>query len=146
MQIQIRLLKKQSDQGLPCLLLDKHFVNYSLENQHFIVVQKEKSVQNFRTFTVILSSELFFRINHKPYKQNRGLWSKFCVMSYHLFTSDAILCSSHIGMITSSFKLPFSELGQTTIWQQRAYHISKLRLMAANTVPIMLYCIIISGF
>ena len=32
--------------------LDKHFMNYSPDNQHFIWEQREKSVHNFRTFTI----------------------------------------------------------------------------------------------
>ena len=33
---------------------DKKFVNSSPKNQHFIWEQKEKSVRNFRTFTVVI--------------------------------------------------------------------------------------------
>ena len=36
----------------PVCHCDKHFVNSSHENQHFICKQKEKSVQNFRTFSI----------------------------------------------------------------------------------------------
>ena len=43
---------EQYDQGLHCLL-DKHFVSSSTENWHFIWEQKEKSVRNFWTFTVL---------------------------------------------------------------------------------------------
>ena len=51
-QTQIRLLlKKQSDQGLPCCYSDKNLVNSSLENSHFILEQKEKGVHNFGTLT-----------------------------------------------------------------------------------------------
>ena len=48
------LLKKQSDQGLHCQLCYsyKALVDSSHENHHFIGGQKEKGVQNFRTFTV----------------------------------------------------------------------------------------------
>ena len=54
MQTQIRvLLKKQSDQGLLCLYSDKHFVNTSPDDIHFIF-RIEKSVRNFRPFTVLL--------------------------------------------------------------------------------------------
>ena len=49
-QTQIRLLlKKQSVHGLPCLLFYRHFVNFSPDNQQ----EEEKSVRNFRTFTVV---------------------------------------------------------------------------------------------
>ena len=52
-QTQIRLLlKKQSDQGPPCLLFWQAFVNSSPENQHFVWESKKKIVGNFRTFTV----------------------------------------------------------------------------------------------
>ena len=55
-QTQIRLLlKKQSDQGLPCLYSDKHFVNSIPGNQIFFLEQKEKNVPNFRTpYSVIV--------------------------------------------------------------------------------------------
>ena len=36
----------------PVCYSDKHFVNFSPANQYFNWKQKEKSVQNFRTFTV----------------------------------------------------------------------------------------------
>ena len=52
-QPQIRLLlKKHTDQGLPCLLFWHSFVNSSPKNQHFIWEQKELSVQNFKTFSI----------------------------------------------------------------------------------------------
>ena len=51
-QTQIRLLlKKQSDQGLPCLDSGKHLVSSSPEKQYFIQEQDKKKVQNFRKFT-----------------------------------------------------------------------------------------------
>ena len=34
---------------------DEHFVSSSTDNQRFISEQKEKSVRNFRTFTIISS-------------------------------------------------------------------------------------------
>ena len=37
-------LKKQSDQGLPCLLFRQVFVNSSLDNQYFICEYSKKSV------------------------------------------------------------------------------------------------------
>ena len=43
-------MKKQSDQ---CICYPgKHFDNHRPHNQHFICEQKNRSVQNFRTFTV----------------------------------------------------------------------------------------------
>ena len=39
---------------------DKHFVNSSPENQHFVWEQKGKSVWNFRTFTILAK----FQQNH----------------------------------------------------------------------------------
>ena len=72
-QTQIRLLlKKQSDQGLSgSLFLQicsyKSFVNSRLYNQHFIRELKEKSVENFRRFTLLIfcSPELG-ELNHGP--------------------------------------------------------------------------------
>ena len=59
-QTQIRLLlKKQSDQGLPCLLFKWPSVNSSPNNQHFIWKQKEESVWNFRTVTVQDNQDIF---------------------------------------------------------------------------------------
>ena len=60
-QTQIRLLlKKQSDQGLPYLLLWQEMCEFQPWNcnQHFIWEQKEKSVRNFRTFTVLIKRVL----------------------------------------------------------------------------------------
>ena len=37
----------------PVCYSGRHFVNSSPENQHFMCQQKENSVQNFRTFTVL---------------------------------------------------------------------------------------------
>ena len=37
----------------PVCYSDMHFVNFGPDNQHFIWEQKEKSVRNFRTFTVM---------------------------------------------------------------------------------------------
>ena len=52
-QTKIRLLlKKRSDQGLPCFLFCQAFCEFSLENSHFIREQKEK-FENFRTFTIL---------------------------------------------------------------------------------------------
>ena len=49
-QIHIRLLlKKQSEQGLPACYSDKHFVNSSPDNQHFIWEQEKKR----KSFTCI---------------------------------------------------------------------------------------------
>ena len=49
------LLKKQSDQGLACLLYQKAFCEFQpWYQQEFIWERREKSVQNFRTFAVKL--------------------------------------------------------------------------------------------
>ena len=59
-QTQTRLpLKKQSDQirAFPVCYSDKHFVNSipdTHDNQHFIWEQEEKSVPNFRKFTMLI--------------------------------------------------------------------------------------------
>ena len=37
---------------------DKHFVNSSLENPYLILAQEKKSVQNFRTFTLVPNSDV----------------------------------------------------------------------------------------
>ena len=50
-QTQIRLLLKKQIRVFPVCYSDKHFVNSSTNNQHFIWEQKEKSVRNFKTFT-----------------------------------------------------------------------------------------------
>ena len=42
-----------SGQGLP--LFDKHFVNFRPDNQHFIREEKEKSVWNFRTYSLSIN-------------------------------------------------------------------------------------------
>ena len=56
-QTQIRLLlKKQSDQGLPCLL----FWEASFEFQPWKPILREKSVRNFRTITVIMIAIVYF--------------------------------------------------------------------------------------
>ena len=61
-QTQIRLLlKKPSDQGLPCLPFRQGFYDfqrwYIYNSQHFICGQKSQTVRNFRTLTV---SHIYF--------------------------------------------------------------------------------------
>ena len=52
-QTQIRLLlKKHSDQGLPCLLFSQAFCEFQPWNLHFIWEKKKKKVGNLRTFTI----------------------------------------------------------------------------------------------
>ena len=68
-QTQIRLLlKKQSDQGLPCLLFYQAFYE-SYVNKHLIWEQKVKTVRNFRTFTisgnVVMTSLLSLQGSHR---------------------------------------------------------------------------------
>ena len=63
-QTQIRLLlKKQSYQGLPCLLFWYSFCEFQTWKPTFYLEQKEKSVQNLRTFTVC---HVDFLILHLP--------------------------------------------------------------------------------
>ena len=56
-QTEIRLLV------LPVCYSDKHFVSSSPDNHYFIGEQKEKSVQNFRTFTVLQCINLMMERN-----------------------------------------------------------------------------------
>ena len=59
-QTQIRLLlKKQSDQGLPCLLFWWLSVNSSPNNHYNIWKQKEESVWNFWIVTVQDNQDIF---------------------------------------------------------------------------------------
>ena len=48
----------------PVCYSDKHFVNSSPKNQHFVWEQEEKSVWNFRTFTVY---RVTVTLNFRPY-------------------------------------------------------------------------------
>ena len=51
--------RKQSDQSIDS---EKKFVTFSPENQHFVWEQKEKCLQIFRTFTVILRTFLAWNL------------------------------------------------------------------------------------
>ena len=71
-QTQIRLLlKEQSDQDRIFLVCysDKHFINSSHDKEYFVCEKKVKSVQNFRTFTVILPQHMYWMRNKKIYFQ-----------------------------------------------------------------------------
>ena len=60
-QTQIRLLlKKQSDQGLPCLLLGHPFCDFLSLKPTFYLRTERESVQSFRTFTVYFIFREFF--------------------------------------------------------------------------------------
>ena len=77
-QTHIRLfLKKQSDHDLPVCYSDKHFVNSSLDNPHFIHEQKEKVFNILEHLT--LSRQL-----HLPTKYARTLClAKFSTSIIH---------------------------------------------------------------
>ena len=85
-QTHLRLhLKKQSDLGLPCLLLEKNFVTSSADNQYFVCEQKKKSVRNFRTFTVCV-----YYAFKRLCLQNLSRWARHLQQFLSKFSSKTI--------------------------------------------------------
>ena len=86
---------------------DKHYVNSSHENQHFIREKKEKSVQNFRTFTFSVYIAEHLEIKFKEYMEHENFTIYIGVE--HCCSTAAKLEASPISiMLSSGFNLDLS--------------------------------------